>query len=121
MNTTTTKPLLNWSDITPEEMVIMEKQMVGLIEEGCPLWDDDIDIIKDTPKIIEEITDFYMNFIEEELPWRVNNDWRFGSTHENLDEFRKSLYVFVGTVHLRFIESKGLLEEYNKHNKWVSR
>jgi hypothetical protein len=123
MNTTTTKPLLKWSDITPEEMVIMEKQMVRLIEEG-PLWVDyvdDIDIIRDTPKILDSITDFYMDFLEEELGWRENNDWRYGSTHDDLDEFRKSLYVFVGTVHLKHIDSKGLLDEYNKYNMWVSR
>ena len=117
MKTNTTKPLLKWSHITPEELVIMEKQMFGVIEEKY-IEEDGLDIIKDCPKIIYDLTEFYMDFIEEELFWRENNDWRFNCSFEDYDEFRKSMYMFVGTVHLKLLEKKGLLDRYNR---WFSK
>ena len=108
---------MKWSHITPEELVIMEKQMVGVIEEKY-IEEDGLDIIKDCPKIIYDLTEFYMDFIEEELFWRENNDWRFNCSFEDYDDFRKSMYMFVGSVHLKLLEKKGLLDKYHR---WFSK
>lgn len=94
----------------------MEKQMVGTIEEMF-IQDDEMDIVKDGLIMVGKLTDFYMDFLEEELGWRENNDWRFESEHDDLEDFTKSMFIFVSSIHLKLLEKKGRLEEWND---WVS-